>query len=280
MKNQARLAQSLRSAVVAVALTCGPAGSVYSAGTAEIEVLPFERCLAAGAPSQIGSARLRAEAWDRTGHSSVSRAVIFWRESGGEVRVILRMTAPEELRGSSILLVENDESEPEAFVYLPEIEKVRRVRGRRLREPLFGTDLGYVDLERLRGLARREAVEQWADGEVEGRPAWVLEARSGRDQVVSWLDKSSCLPLRTEVIDRKGRLAKVIEVTPESLGQADALVPHRLVIKDVLGETETRLDLEPVRLESPLPASFFEPEALANPRRSRRGAAERRTTFQ
>jgi len=63
---------------------------------------------------------------------------------------IARLTAPEYLRGMTILTIEQRDRSHDAFVYLPSLGKTRRVSAAQKDDAFFGSDLTYDDLERKR----------------------------------------------------------------------------------------------------------------------------------
>ena len=241
--------------------------SSASAGPAEP---PFAHCLAslaapAGDASEAGSAVLSVEATDRSREVQRSRARVAWRVAGGETRILLDMLEPAEVAGSRVLLVERKDARPEAYAWLPEIAAVKRVGARHLNKPLFGTDITYADLERAGLLAGSANVEHWQEDEVDGRPAWRLESRDGRTRITSWLDQERCLPLRTEVADRKGRPTRRVELSPQPFSSGGSgFVPRSLRVRDLERRSETVVTLESLERDARLPdASDFDPANLA-----------------
>ena len=114
---------------------------------------------------------------DGTGQEQTIEAELFWkRGDDGRSRVLVRVAAPPDLRGSAFLYVERDGGKSDLFSYLPELGKVRRITGRTVSGSLFGTDFSYEDIARLQSLGEQVKVEKLADAEVAGRATWVLTA--------------------------------------------------------------------------------------------------------
>jgi hypothetical protein len=231
---------------------------------------PFERCLEAGSGAAMGTAWIELAASDGGDAVSHSRARLSWSEGEGELRIRLEMLAPKEVAGSAILLVEPTTAvgagEASAWAYLPEIGQVRRVGGRHLRKPLFGTNLSYADLDRVRQIALRGQTGSWSEDDYAGRPVWRIDAHQGSTQVTTWLDRERCVPLRTEVEDGRGRLLRLVQVSAEpAAGDASAFVPARIVVRDVRADSETRVQVEAVDLVAVPPEASFDPAFLADP---------------
>ena len=93
----------------------------------------------------------------------------------GRLRALARFTAPEDLRDTALLVLEQDGRPDDYFLYLPALSRVRRVSGAQRSDSFMGTDLTYEDLERRR-------VEDFADlraeaEAVDGEPALRVSAR-------------------------------------------------------------------------------------------------------
>ena len=61
---------------------------------------------------------------------------------------IARLTAPEYLRGMTILIIEQRNRSHDAFVFLPALGKTRRVTTAQTGDAFFGSDLPHEELER------------------------------------------------------------------------------------------------------------------------------------
>lgn len=224
---------------------------------------PLERCRDRREGPRFGSVVLEVTARDGDAGVAHSRARLSWSEGEGELRLRLRMLAPQELAGSSILLIETGDGGPSAWAWLPEIGKVRRVGGRHLHRPLFGTNLRYDDLERVQGLVASADVASWREEDYRGRPTWRIESHDAAGAVTTWLDRERCVPLRSEATDRRGRLARWLELSSET-AVSEAFVPDELVVRDVLERTETRVRVDRVELDAAPPETDFDPAFLGS----------------
>ena len=109
--------------------------------------------------------------------------------------------------------------------------------------------------------ARRERLE---DAVLHDRPVWVVagypgvEARSGYERVVSWVDPETCVPLQSEAFEPGGKLRKRLVVDPERVTREGASwVPRLQVMHDLRDETHTELVVEEVELEAKIHRKMF-----------------------
>lgn len=236
---------------------------LLAAEAASAEPPPYEKCLEPTPGAVGGTATVGVRAVDRSGEATESRAQLSWQTRDGTSRVLLEMLEPSEITGSRVLLVERADERPQAWAYLPELAEVKRVGSRHLRKPLFGTTITYADLERAGLLLENSEVEHWVEERLSGRPVWKIEARAGSEQITSWLDRERCVPVRIEVTDRKGRLARIVELSVEAFDPAAAAhVPRELVVTDVIDGSQTRVTVEDFA-RAEIAERFFDPARLA-----------------
>lgn len=217
---------------------------------------------------------------ERDGSERLVRGNVFTRQDEQGRRVIVaRMTRPEELRDSTVMLLER-EGGNEVFVQTPDLEKPKRVSGDEGGSiSLFGTDFSYQDLARLYGLNRPGEKRRLSDTITNGRPVYVLQSKpaggpeaSAYALVISHIDKDTCVPLRTELYARDRLLRKVLTVNPKELHRENArFIAHDLRMSDLLDGSETRL-----LILSQAPATTFPdlPIVPAQPTRPESPASE------
>jgi hypothetical protein len=195
--------------------------SVSGADDAAVEEVT--RCVQKNLPSETSRQTVEFRSTDRVGGGRTLEGRISWRRFDDELsRVLVRLRAPADLKGAGLLLIEKKDS-AEMFVYLPDLEKVRRVTTRMMGGSLFGSDFTYEDFQQIQGMAREGAVERLADAEVDGTPVFVLahhpapESGSAYEKVVTYVSSATCVPLKSEMWEAGGRLRKVLTIDPSQI---------------------------------------------------------------
>lgn len=249
-----------------------PVGAESSRPGADASLAEIERCVTDSLPSSAGVLDFRVEAVDRTGVATASRAEMRWRQDASALmQLVLRVSEPAETAGTALLIVDREADQPEFFVRLPEIEKVRRVRSKRLRGPVLGTDFSYEDLKRLRDPLDRANIEVVGLAAVEDRPAWLLEAvpkpedRSEYGRVLTYVDQALCMPLRIDLYGHDEKLRKSLHAPIAEIRDVDgAELPHVFVMQDHRRETHTVVRIQDYAGSEDLPAAQFTKRALSD----------------
>lgn len=249
-----------------------PATTTHPPG-AEATLAAIEACASENLPETTGVIGFRVEAVDRTGEVTTSRAELRWRKPPGEpTRVLLEVSEPAKTAGTALLIIDRQADQPEFFVRLPEMEKVRRIRSRRLRGPVLGTDFSYEDLERLREPLDRTLLELIGVEMIEGAATWVLETIPGEDdgsqysRVLTYVDQETCLPARIDLFESGDRLRKRLDAPRAGFRNAGAgKIPHEFVMHDLRRKTRTAVEIERFDANADLPEERFTKAALQVP---------------
>jgi outer membrane lipoprotein-sorting protein len=213
-------------------------------------------CARRNFPEKSSTQTVEFTATDRTGYQKVSRATIHVKKmDDGLRRVVTRFSRPLDIRGSALLMVENDNTE--MWIYNPEMRNTKRLSARASMGNLFGTDFSYEDFRRLQGLNRPGENMLKADSVVDGRPVWVVETQpaaeeqSSYSRVLSYIDVETCVTLRSESYERSAAIPrKVLEADSSQLRQTGGIwIAHDMIMRDVLDETMTRLVIEDLEVD-------------------------------
>ena len=232
--------------------------------SADEPVEEVTRCMEKNIPQKTSVQTIEFRSRDRLGAEKRTRAKISGKRfDDGLRRVLMRFYEPADVRGAALLIFEKEDRN-DMFLYTPELQRTRRVSARNAGGSLFGTDFSYEDFERLQGLHAESRTERRPDAELDGRPVYVVavhhtpEDESAYESVISFIDRESCLPLKIECYEAGGRLRKLITLDPAQVVQEGGIwVAQEVSVKDLRDETETRLIVEKITVNEPLPDKRF-----------------------
>lgn len=127
-----------------------------------------------------------------------------------------RFISPQDVKGTTSLLIEHSDRDDDMWVYLPALHKVRRLVSNNKKDSFVGTDFSYGDV-----IGHR--VSHWSykllpDETIDGQPCWVVEAlpkdeviraSSGYSRRVEWVRKDNAMTVRSEYWDESAQKLKV-----------------------------------------------------------------------
>jgi hypothetical protein len=188
---------------------------------------------------------------------------------GDQSRALIRFVNPGNIAGTGLLIHNLPESPNDQWLFLPALERIRRVSGESRGGRFVQSVIYYEDLQDRRpGEDRHSLLGEGSYGDV---AVQLLESlprdpgRSAYSRRVSWIHPALKLPLRVDFYEGGPEPAKRFEVLrlEEIEGYWTAT---DTVFKALDSGEETRVVLLRVRYDTALPDGLFSTRALADPR--------------
>lgn len=185
------------------ALVLGWLAGTAQAGAPEDKLM---NCMRANIPQTLRIQEFDLAATDRAGGSRLLRGRLYAKREDEKLRAMLRLTAPNDVNGASYLMREGEKSD-EMYVFLPALNKVRRITGGSSDGPLFGTDLSYADIKQIHNAFSGNQPVIEAAEKLDGRAVKRLsvvphqEAGSRYSRIRAWVDDESCVALKVEFLE-------------------------------------------------------------------------------
>jgi hypothetical protein len=184
--------------------------------------------------------------------------------SYGASKSILRFTAPAEVKGVALLIVNHTDRASDQWMWTPALERDRRIALQDRSTRFFGTDFSFEDLE-------ERDVNQFdykLEGEdtFDGRPCWKIESKPRQGKSSQYT--SSLLLIRKDnyvVVEisnyAKDKLVRRIHYS-DVQKQDDIWVARTTEVSDPNKGSRTVLKLEKLQFNVPLKEESFTLEAL------------------
>lgn len=180
-------------------------------------------------------------------------------------KTLVRYEHPFDLRFSGYLVINNSERANDQFVYLASTRKIRRVNLRK--EAVFGTDFTFEDI--VPAEIEDADYERLSDGVIDGHSVYVVEvtpkphANSEYSRFVVYVDKESCVPVRTRYWDERGVEVKELTVPFDAVREFEGIHwPMQLTMRNLRLESFTTLSVERLEPNPPLQDKSFEVRRL------------------
>lgn len=184
--------------------------------------------------------------------------------SYGASKAILRFTAPAEVKGVALLIVNHTDRASDQWMWTPAIERDRRIATQDRSTRFFGTDFSFEDLE-------ERDVDQFdykllGDDMPDGAACWKIESRpkqSKTSQYTSslvWVRKDNYVVAQIEDYN-KDKLIRRIHYS--DIQQLDGIwTPRTVEVFDATRKSRTVLKLEKLQYNLPMKDEDFTLEAL------------------
>lgn len=184
----------------------------------------------------------------------------------GEVASLIRFLEPADIEGTGLLTLDKADGESNQWVYLPAMERVRRIDSGRKGGRFVNSDYFYEDLRDRKvaqdehRLSGHEAIAGVACDILESVPTEA--GNSVYAKRVTWVDPVSALPLRVDFYGKnEAQPSKRLQVLKKEKIQGYWTVMDS-VMTDLETGHQTRLTVERILYDRRLPAKLFSTQML------------------
>lgn len=189
-----------------------------------------------------------------------SRSLQVWNKEGEEdVKMMAKFTEPANIKGTGILMEGDD-----MWLYLPALDKVKRIAGSAKQGDFMGSDLTYEDMEALgnTGFKNDYEVELLGEEKLEGyeNNTYLLklvpaDEKISYSKLEMYVDKEIFLPLKINYYN-DGKLSKVLKTTDHNQIEGNYLAMI-MEIKDVEKGSKTTLKVKNVEFPEEIEDEIF-----------------------
>jgi hypothetical protein len=184
--------------------------------------------------------------------------------SFGASKAILRFTAPQELKGLALLIVNHPDRSSDQWMWTPAIERERRIALQDRSTRFFGTDFSFEDLEE-RDISLFDYKMLGAEA-IDGAPCWKIESKpkesksSQYTSSVLWIRKDNYVTAQIENYSNS-RLVRRIHYA--DLEKVDNIwTPRTVEVLDAGRNSRTVLKIDKLQYNAPMKDEDFTIEAL------------------
>jgi hypothetical protein len=188
--------------------------------------------------------------------------------SHGNSKSILRFTAPAEVKGVALLIVNHPDRASDQWMWTPALERDRRIALQDRSARFFGTDFSFEDLE-------ERDVDQFdykllGEDMLAGAACWKLESRPKQRKSSQytmsqlWIRKDNFVMVHIDHY-KKDKIVRRIDYSDIENVQ-NIWTPKKIEITDVQRKSRTVMVVENLRYNQPIEDSDFTIEALRHAR--------------
>jgi outer membrane lipoprotein-sorting protein len=184
--------------------------------------------------------------------------------TAGESKVVLRFTAPAEVKGVAMLIVNHPDRASDQWMWTPSLQRDRRIAFQDRSTRFFGTDFSFEDLEERD--VNQYDYKVMGDETLNGIKVWKLESRPRKTKSSQyshahlWVDKDRSIILKIESY-QKDKLVRRIQYSEHQKIQ-NIWTPLQVEVEDVGRKSKTILRTEKLEYNIPMQQDMFTLQAL------------------
>jgi len=202
---------------------------------------------------------------DKAGGKRVRELAIYSKDYDELIKTLIVFKSPADIEGTKFLSWENKGADDTQYLFLPALNRSRRIVSTQKKLQFVNTDFTYEDMQRrcpdkdTHSLVKEEAYN--------GRMCYVVESipvekeNSQYSKRVSWLDRESFVVVMTEFFNKKGKLSKRFSVEALEKRQ-DIWTSMRTRMQDLDAKHETLLNIIEVKYNQGIGDEVFSQRML------------------
>jgi len=248
-------------------------------GTSKVLAAPFLLYLSASAAAQDDARRIVEEAQRRTQSQSQryegtlqvidskskvteKRWVYDRMGSHGSSKSVLRFTAPAEVKGVALLVVNHSDRASDQWMWTPAINRERRIAVQDRATRFFGTDFSFEDLEERD--TNQYDYKLLGEETFDGALCWKIESRPRKKSQYThsflWIRKDNYALTQIENYN-KDQLIRRVRYN-ELRNVSGIWTAHQIEMHDLKRNSRTVLKLEKLQYNVPMKEDDFTVQAL------------------
>ena len=225
-----------------------------------------------GSTSQIET--IKMVTLDNQGNISTREAIRTLRtDKSGVHYSLLRMLAPEDIRGVSLLNIQEDGKDTLQYIYLPALGQMRQITGGSIKSYFLGSDFTYEDLQ-LKPVGDYE-YERLLDEPVSGKNCYRLvvvpaskqaKSDSGYYKKEMFFSTDDYHLLKVDYFDKQRKFLKTLRFHEfvENPGDDQGTHPTRMEMTHHQKKTTSMLVVTKGRYNESVPQKYFNVDGLKN----------------
>jgi hypothetical protein len=247
----------------------GLMGLSTSAGAVDAEAQKVLDCMRKNIPQSLRVQEFDLTSADRTGGTRTLRGKLFAKREDNLLRAMVKIKSPPDLSGAAYLVREGKEKD-DMYVFVPALNKVRRISGANTDGPLFGTDFSYTDIKQMQNAAEGGDTTLEKPDKIDGRDVTVLRVApkpgtpSRYSLIRSWIDQKGCVPLKIE-FSEGSTVRKRLTAPASAIAQSGAIwYLAEAKMSDLRDNTYTILKITGLASDVKISDRYFNSATFAN----------------
>jgi outer membrane lipoprotein-sorting protein len=183
-------------------------------------------------------------------------------DQGGNSRIIIEFLSPASVKGTRFLTIEKKGGNNDQWIFLPELNRVRRIASSEGSGSFMGTDMSYNDLSAVSSRdVDKDTHKLLREENYAGSDCYVVES-TPKDvsfeysKMISWIDKANKVVRKMEMYEKSGKLKKVMEVLKLE-EQQGYVTPMITKLSTVDAGTSTTVNVQKIQYNANIPEGAF-----------------------
>jgi len=209
---------------------------------------------------QDATSKIRMLLIDKRGKKRFRNLISMVKEYGDVSKSYMRFTSPADIDGTAFLTWENKDRDDDQFLYLPALQRVRRIVSSQKSNRFVNTDYTYEDLQSRE--VEQDTHTILREEKIDNYDCWVLESipkntdDSQYSKRIIWVVKEIYLPIKIKFYDKRNSFFKIL--TGKNIQKIDGIwTILEAEMKDLKKKHRTLMKTDEIQYNRNIPDEVF-----------------------
>ncbi|MCL2175160.1 MAG: outer membrane lipoprotein-sorting protein [Treponema sp.] len=193
--------------------------------------------------------------------STTERVIDQYSKDGANgARTVIVFQSPANVAGTRFLTMDNALGNSDQWIFLPSLGRLRRIASSESGGNFMGTDFSYDDISSMDRDITLDTHTVLREEMLNGKQCYVIQSIPNSSyqysKTVTWIDKSNFVIYKAEMYNRRGEVAKIMEMSDFRDVQG-RLSPMQTKISTVSAGSSTTIFMDIMKYDDPIPESVF-----------------------
>lgn len=188
------------------------------------------------------------------------------KDEDGNLSTLIRFLQPADVKGSGFLSIEHDKDEESRYLYLPALNKPRRISAGEDSDSFMGSDFTYEDLDEMEfddysyNLLGNETINGTNCYKVEIIPTSEKRKKiTGYSKMIYYVDQNTFIQNKVEYYDKHGSLFKILTSKEIKLvpGTTNFYRGYILTMENLKTKHKTILTYSNIKIDTDIDKDMF-----------------------
>ena len=191
------------------------------------------------------------------------------KKFGETNKTLLEFTAPADVKGTTLLIYDNEDASDDMWIYMPALRKVRRIVSSEKGKNFMGSEFTNADLS----VPNLDDFNYKLLGEVkiDEKPCWKIESTCKNENIqdeygiskrISYLTKENSLAYKIEYFDLDGELSRVQQIKDYRKQANGQYFAFYMEMENIQNGRKSVMNINQFQLGSKLIEDVFSPITL------------------
>ena len=207
--------------------------------------------------------------YEKNGVTRVRTLSMVSKTTGGTEKRLVRFIEPADVRGTAMLIIDNEDAQDEMWIYLPALKKTRRIVSTEKGKSFMSSEFSNADMTtatlsdfKISHMPLSGTGDSWI---IESKPVTEEKAEEyGYGRKVTYLGKKDLKISKIEYYNYDDTLYRIIEIlASRPVADGGGYIMTEMVAKNLMNGRSSRIVYNEVNTTANIPENTFVVENLA-----------------